>query len=165
MNKKGFALTEVLVVVVFLVSIFTFIYISVIPLIGKYENLISTEKDIDIVYKLYHIRKLIMSDENRESITTGNANVIYCSNLASSTLCNKLMEQMDLKVSNTNKYLLIYSNVVNTNSISSIRNLSGVDATEIADYAEKYRNNITGKVLFLLDKDKHTIAHLLYDTL
>ena len=50
MNKRGFALTETLVVIVFLVSIFTFIYVSIIPLIGKYENIISSENDIDMVY-------------------------------------------------------------------------------------------------------------------
>ena len=81
MNKKGFALTETLVVVVFLVSIFTFIYISIVPLIGKYENTISTEDDIDIVYKLYHIRKVLMSGEYRIDLTNGPVNEIKCESL------------------------------------------------------------------------------------
>ena len=55
-NKKGFFMTETLVVIVFIATIFTFIYISVIPLIGIYEDKSERENDIDIVYKLYNIK-------------------------------------------------------------------------------------------------------------
>lgn len=38
MNNKGFVLVETLVVSVFVVTVFTFLYINVIPLVGSYEE-------------------------------------------------------------------------------------------------------------------------------
>lgn len=38
MNNKGFVLVETLVVSVFVVTVFTFLYINVIPLVGGYEE-------------------------------------------------------------------------------------------------------------------------------
>lgn len=158
MNNKGFALTETLVVVVFLVSIFTFIYVSILPLIGKYENAINTEKDIDIVYKLYHVRKLIMSDDNNTTVTDSEVESINCSNLNKSTLCSKLMEQLDLRESNTDNYVIIYAKSLSATNIAAIKTIN----SEIGDYADKYKNNIATEALFLLDTKKHTVAHLYY---
>ena len=166
MSKKGFALTETLVVVVFLVSIFTFVYVSIIPLIGTYENTIELEKDIDIVYKLYHVRKLIMSESSskRASLTGSGVKNITCSQLGKKTFCQKLMEQLKL-----NNYVLVYADFRSNkdSAITSIRGLSSTigenSANEIANYADKYKSTITQRVLFLLDTDKHTIAHLYYD--
>ena len=68
-NKKGFVLTETLIVTVFLISIFTFVYVSIIPLLGKYDDLTSRSSNIDIVYKLYYIRNMINNDTNKTTIT------------------------------------------------------------------------------------------------
>ena len=165
MNRKGFALTETLVVVVFLVTIFTFIYVSVIPLMGKYEDMISSENDIDIYYKLYHIRKMIMSDSNRNTLTNNKnepVKEIRCENLDinNQAFCIELMKQMELN----NNYVIIYTNSID--NLSSIRSIND----EIADYIEKHENEIendsskiTNKMLFLLDTKKHAIAYLYYD--
>ena len=160
MNNKGFALTETLVVVVFLISIFTFIYVSIIPLIGKYENAINTEKDIDIVYKLYHVRKLIMGDANKNTVTDSEVESINCSNLNKSTLCSKLMEQLELRESNIDNYVIIYAKSLNATNIATIKTIN----SEIGDYADKYKNNIAAETLFLLDTKKHTVSHLNYST-
>ncbi len=159
MNSKGFALTETLVVVVFLVTIFTFIYVSILPLIGKYEDVINHEKDIDIVYKLFYVRKMIMSDANKSSVTSGTVNNITCNNLSDSVFCTKLMEQMELVQSGTNKYVLIYADSINAVNLNAIKTIS----KEVGEYAEKYKNDINNRVLFLLDTRLHTIAHLYYD--
>ena len=159
MNKKGFALTETLVVVVFLVTIFTFIYVSIIPLIGKYESMSDSENDIDIVYKLYHIRKMINSDENKATILGSTVSQITCDELNSSTFCNELMEQLDLKNEESDNYILIYSPSMNSTDLDSIKSIN----TEIGDYASKYKNKINNNTLFLLDTEKHTIAYLYYD--
>ena len=158
MNKRGFALTETLVVVVFLVSIFTFIYVSIIPLIGKYENVINTEKDIDVVYKLYHVRKLIMSDANMDNVTDSEVESINCGNLSKSTLCNKLMEHLELRDSNIDNYVLIYAESLNDSNIATIKTIN----KEIGDYADKYKSEIFGKILFLLDSKRHTVSHLYF---
>lgn len=165
MNNKGFALTETLVVVVFLVSIFTFIYISIIPLIGKYENKINNDTDIDMVYKLYHVRKVLMSGGYKTDLTTGSVKKITCSDFYKENegdfrdLCNKLMEQMELRNNNTDNYVLIYAGSLSTANINSITSLSG----EIGEYAKNYQNKLTGRLLFLLDTNKHTVSHLNYD--
>ena len=159
MNRKGFALTETLVVVVFLVSIFTFIYISVMPLMGKYEDEINSAEDLDIVYKLYHIRKTIMTDENRKNITKSEVSQITCNNLSISTFCNKLMEQMELRNDNNDNYVIIYAKALSDNNLGLIKNIN----TEIGEYATKHKTQITKRVLFLLDTKKHTIGYLYYD--
>ena len=46
MNKKGFFMVETLVVIVFCAGIFTFLYVSVLPLIGTYNDLI-----VNFLYK------------------------------------------------------------------------------------------------------------------
>ena len=165
MNKDGFALTETLVVVVFLVSIFTFIYISIIPLIGKYENRINSDGDIDIVYKLYHVRKVLMSGEYKTNLTSNAVQRITCQDLYKENdsdyrnFCNKLMEQMELRSNDTDNYVLIYANTLTNTNINTI---TGINA-EIGEYATKYKNKINERVLFLLDTNKHTISHLYYD--
>ena len=165
MYKRGFALTETLVVVVFLVSIFTFIYVSIVPLIGKYEGTISSDDDIDTTYKLYHIRKVLMSGEYRTSLTSGEVRQITCENFYQElgkdyrTFCNKLMEQMELKDNNQNYYVIIYAKTLNVNNLNAISTIN----SEIGEYATKYKSQITKRVLFLLDAKKHTLAHLYYD--
>ena len=37
MNKKGFLLAEAIVVGVFVLSLFTFLFVNVVPLVGQYE--------------------------------------------------------------------------------------------------------------------------------
>ena len=59
-NKKGFVLIELLIVAVFTASLFTFLYVNVVPLIGDYEQ---KEKydTLDTKYVLYDIRKEILT--------------------------------------------------------------------------------------------------------
>lgn len=165
MNTRGFALTETLVVVVFLVSIFTFIYVSIVPLIGKYESAINSEEDIDVVYKLYHVRKVLMSGEYRTDLTKYNVKEIKCADLYKEShedyrnFCNKLMEQMELRINNVDYYVLIYAKDLSAANLNTIKEKNA----EIGEYATKYQAKITGRALFLLDANKHTIAHLKYD--
>lgn len=63
-NKKGFVLIELLIVAVFTASLFTFLYVNVVPLMGDYEQ---KEKydTLDTKYVLYDLRKEILTwDEN-----------------------------------------------------------------------------------------------------
>ncbi len=59
-NKKGFILIELLIVAVFTASLFTFLYVNVLPIIGDYEQ---KEKydTIDTKYVLYDLRKEILT--------------------------------------------------------------------------------------------------------
>lgn len=65
-NNKGFVLIELLIVAVFTASLFTFLYVNVVPLMGDYEQ---KEKydTLDTKYVLYDLRKEILTlDENEE---------------------------------------------------------------------------------------------------
>lgn len=149
-------MTETLVVVVFLVTICTFVYVSVVPLMGKYEDLIDRERDIDIVYKLYNIRKLLYADNNKGTIVQNNIKEITCADFAKNDYCNKLMEQMEL----TN-YELIYVKDI-YNNLNAIRQIdANLNTTELYRYIRAYQND-EGEYLILLDRDRHTIAHLMY---
>lgn len=148
-NKKGFVLTETLVVTVFLVTIFTFVYVSIIPLFGKYEDMAYRDADIDIVYKLYNIRKMISNDDNNATIASNTFKRITCSDLNDTTSCNKLIEYLEL-----NNYILVYADNIQ-NRLTDFSNLN----TEMHKYVSKYKD-FNGRVLVLLDQNRHTIAHL-----
>ena len=152
-NKNGFVLTETLVVIVFLITIFTFVYVSIIPLMGKYDDLTYRDSDIDIVYKLYNIRRMINKDSNKSSITSNTFKEIKCSDLADTTYCDRLMSYLEL-----DSYVLVYADNIH-NRLSNFRNLSSDPNKEIYNYVSKY-DDFDGKVLVLLDKNTHVIAHL-----
>ena len=169
-NKKGFVLTETLVVTVFLVTISTFIYVSIIPLMGRYEDLIERERDLDIVYKLHNFRKLIIEFADEDVIVNGGFNSnITCDNLNSEgyiAYCKKMLEQIDLV-----NYRLIYvdniHNHLENGDIASVDEEIGTN--EFSQYLEMYEKEY-GEYLVLLDitkdsytgKQRHTIAHLQY---
>ena len=191
-NKKGFVMTETLVVTVFLVTIFTFIYISIIPLIGTYEDKIEREGDIDILYKLYHIRKMLYNDPNKDliinsSVSGINYKVLVCSSFSDQSYCNDLMNFLELTSNDgsniKNNYLLVYVNDIYDNWTTGVKdkvyndiinNYSteykldtqyNVDVLEqvMNDFDTYLKNNQKeeGRMLVLLDLERHTICHLL----
>ena len=176
LNKKGFALTEVLVVTVFLVSIFTFIYMSVIPLIGRYEDNIERVKDIDVVYKLYHIREMIKDDTNVQSIISYSPNEISCDDLSEENqeYCTNLLSQLD--VSNGEIY---YIKDVNYETIDEfddeelskyLRHVLHHSYEKCMQYYDIYseydsciKREKDHSFIVLRDNNKHNIAHLKYN--
>lgn len=150
-SKKGFVLTETLVVTVFLIAIFTFVYVSIIPLYGKYEDMTYRNSDIDIVYKLYNVKKMIKADANMSTVTSLPFKRITCGDLDDITLCNKTMEYLEL-----NSYMLVYTSNIQ-NNLSNFANLN----IEMRNYISKYQNS-SDKYLVLLDQNKHTIAHIIF---
>lgn len=166
-NKKGFVMTETLVVTVFLVTIFTFIYVSIVPLIGTYEGTIERNMDIDILYKLYHIRKMLYSDINKDYIIDDVHKELTCDNFTDHAYCHDLMRFLELadydKVSeNTytlsrNHYRLIYVNDIYDN----LNYVNGIDK-DMWNYIKRYQK-FDGKYLILVDTDTHVAGHLLYE--
>lgn len=158
-NNKGFVMTETLVVTVFLVTIFTFIYVSIIPLMGTYDDLSYRMADVDIVYKLYHIRKMINEDSEKSTIVNSNFTSITCNDLSDAAACNKLMEFLELRTNNVDNYILIFASSIRER-ISNFANYAQDTQKEMYNYLTKYED-FEGKVLVLLDKKNHTVAHLL----
>lgn len=70
-NNKGFVLVETLVVSVFVVTVFTFLYINVLPLIGSYEEEVNYDS-IDTKYignlARNNLKYNLNSDYNRKII-------------------------------------------------------------------------------------------------
>ena len=163
-NKNGFVMTETLVVTVFLVTIFTFIYVSIVPLMGKYDDMTFRKSDIDIIYKLYNIRKMINSDNNKSTITANTFKEIKCQDLADQNYCKKMMEMLELSEYDSvqNRYydhfILVYADDIH-NRLNNFNSLSSDTNKEMYDYILKYED-VSGGVLVLLDKNAHTLAHL-----
>ena len=154
MNKKGFVLTETLMVAVFIITIFTFIYTSLIPLLGTYKDKSTRDEDIDIAYKLHHIRTMIKKDINADMVTSDNVKVITCNDLSDRNYCNNLMSYLDL-----DQYTLVYTKSIK-NNLNSIKNINN----EISKYIDNYRNE-DNESLILLNRNDHTIVHLNYSTI
>ena len=149
-NQKGFVLMETMMVAVFIVGIFTFLYISVIPLLGKYESLIQ-ENDLDIVYKLYHLRKMVYLDD-KDSILNSNNGIITCNSLSNTTnvdKCNKLIEFMEL-----DDYQFVYVKNSSSTLNSDINN-------ELINYINK--NGNMNNTMYLIDINNHQLAHMNYN--
>ena len=151
LNKKGFFMTETLMVIVFVASIFTFIYISIIPLVGKYNDKTKRESDIDIVYKLFSIRKAINKDIRKTTIINNDVKQITCNDFGNKDYCNELMSELELS-----RYILVYTKNI-SNNYDTIKEID----KEIEKYLEQYKNE-NESALILLDKTKHTIVHLNY---
>lgn len=119
MNKKGFVLAETLVVTIFVLLIFTILYNNAVPLLGRYQQL-SYYDDLDMTYDLYHIRKLVESDTNYETIVNSNYTILQCSNgtIANYTECNNLYEALDI----------VYSTDINVNDEVIFLKKSGINA-------------------------------------
>ena len=125
---------------------------------GRYEDMIAREKDVEILYKLYNIRKMIFSDSNRSSITNTGSNTfktITCSQFSNTNYCNKMMEYLELT-----DYLLVFVDDI-FESMNSNPNVGSI-SNEVYDYISKYQLTV-GKTLILVNNTNHTIAHLRYD--
>ena len=136
-NKKGFILIETLAVTVFAASIFVFLFKSVAPLLGYYNNRMEQLGNIDSVFNNYNLRKFVYRDEYFNNNSSDNNNVaiknldytlISCSKpdrtgltgsdvnllttLYSTEYCNSLMENIGAreKVNNNyqNHFLIFY---------------------------------------------------------
>ena len=110
-NEKGFILAEAIVVGVFILSLFTFLFMNIIPLIGKYEA-VEKYDTIDSVYNTNMIRMLILENSNSTSFfpSASEEYIKYTKNtfcdqlnntgneIHSTELCNKLLSKTYLDV-------------------------------------------------------------------
>ncbi len=65
-NKEGFVLAEAIVVGVFILTLFTFLFINIVPLVGKYDS-IKQYDTVEGVYNTNLIKMMILEydDDNR----------------------------------------------------------------------------------------------------
>jgi len=126
-NQKGFVLLETVVITVFIISIFTFVYMSVVPLIGRYDELYNNY-ELEKTYELYHIRDAIYKDENFSDIISGNYKIITANDFNDKAYFNNLLGKLfDNTVINNNDYKIVYiknidSNLDNALSFLNLKN-------------------------------------------
>ena len=105
-NERGFLLAEAIVVGVFVLSLFTFLFVNIVPLVGKYE----AEEKYDTITGIYNanlIRTMIMeeSNSNRDKVINlnGASHKIYspdnlCNLLGKRNYCKALLNKTFLNV-------------------------------------------------------------------
>ena len=131
-NNKGFVLAEAIIVGVFILSLFTFLFVNIVPLIGKYEA-VKQYDTIDAVYNANMVRMVMLENTNANSFfPTGSAKYVkysaesFCNKLKndgedvnSQPFCKKLLSKTYLDVSNvivTSFRLSELKNVVKTSA-------------------------------------------------
>lgn len=106
-NNKGFVLVETLVVTVFVMAVFSVIYINFYPLAGEYERR-EFYDDVDSKYSAYWVKRFIQgstydfygSGGPADTISSNKYAVFQCSDLSSSeevSFCNKMFNRMNIK--------------------------------------------------------------------
>ena len=142
-NKKGFVLLETLVVTIFTLIIFTLLYTTTVPLLGKYKDL-SYYNDIDITYDLYYLKRLIKNDSKYNDINNSSYQSIKCTDLEDANTCNSYFDALNIKKNDELVYLDLKELSANKKYLSS----------DILDYVnridKKYNNS---KILILKRND------------
>ena len=142
-NKKGFVLLETLVVTIFTLIIFTLLYTTTVPLLGKYKDL-SYYNDIDITYDLYYLKRLIKNDNKYNDINNSSYQSIKCTDLEDANTCNSYFDALNIKKNDELVYLDLKELSANKKYLSS----------DILDYVnridKKYNNS---KILILKRND------------
>lgn len=106
-NNKGFVLVETLIVTVFVMAVFSVIYINFYPLAGEYERR-EFYDDVDSKYSAYWVKRFIQgstydfysSGGAADTISSNKYDVFQCSDLSSSeevSFCNKMFHRMNIK--------------------------------------------------------------------
>ena len=142
-NKKGFVLLETLIVTIFTLIIFTVLYTSVVPLLGRYDTL-SYYNDLDTTYDLYYIRNMLFNDSNYESISNLEYKNITCASLNDIETCQEYFQALNINPSNEDE--LIYLDLSN----DDVKNNSSL-SDDIKDYL-KYID-VKEKILLLKRDD------------
>lgn len=170
MNKKGFVLAETLVVTIFVLLIFTILYNSAVPLLGRYRQLLDYN-DIDSTYDLYHIRNLLKKDTNYNTIMSKNFAILKCAknaydntnveSIANYAECNNLYAALGIEYSTDIdiKDEVIYLkksaiNQVKNHSLISMQIKDYLDVVDLPSNALILQND--GKVSYIdINPDKN----------
>lgn len=155
MNEKGFVLLETIIVAVFIIGIFTFVYMSVVPLIGRYDEL-SNNYELEKTYKLYHIRDAIYKDNNFENIIKDNYGVIKNTDFTNKSYYDRLLNTLF----DDNNYQIIYIRSIDSNLNQAITSLNIKGAFK--EYIENTKKNKASEDFqnFLFLRDGKRFAYL-----
>lgn len=107
MNSKGFVLVESIITAAFVLAIFVFIFLNIVPLIANYDR-DKRYDSISSVYDVHLIRKMILKSENTKKVNLvtlrSSGYALYekddiCSYVTDYNYCKKLLSRTYLDVS------------------------------------------------------------------
>lgn len=165
-NCQGFVMVEALIVTVFVVVIFTFMYTSVAPLLGKYESL-ENQTSIDSIYRIYAIRNEMYKNTNYFSNLSDNYGTYSLDN----TLLNNIVKVKDYNVNNV---VLFYVKNISSNKDSAVNYIVGNILKDeekkeaqnlLVEYVKKY-DDVPENVLFMYSEEtkngtvKPSVVHI-----
>lgn len=141
LNQKAFLMAETIIVAVFIMTLFTFIYANIIPLISRYES-VDKYDDATSVFDANNIRNMIFLDIERNPSNNTLTKVFggldsspyllyendeLCNNLALETYCQTLFNE---------KHLNVKTIIVSSYKTETLKNNLNDFNREISDYLE-----------------------------
>lgn len=153
MNNKGFVLVETLIVTVFVVAIFSIVFMNFYPLIGEYERRENYD-DVDSKYGVYWVKKMLQ-DSNIYDFKEGctgsctplghkynSFNILECEDMFSESdskynICKNLWSDLGI-----NKAILTKYNIETLKECSSSSSDS-VCVTQFKDFSENFKDYIS----------------------
>jgi len=165
-NKKGFVLSEAIVVAVFILGMFTFLATNILPLLSKYERVATYDnpQEVYLANTLYDVlkqeRKLEVSDGIYSFEKDANNNILYKLNGVYSSIDFGDTYYKDLIYN----YLQIKNIVVFYDVIADI-STKPVYSRAIKEYYMylKKRNNTSGKRVILLEFQNGMFANVIVE--
>ena len=160
-NNKGFVLVETLVVTVFVMAVFSVIYLNFYPLVGEYERRESYD-DVDSKYGSYWMKRFIQGESYPFSaftadVTNRRYHVFSCDEITagkSRTLCTDLKGKLHIK----NVYITDY-NLANFKTVVSSSTAFSEEFKSYVEYLPEYRvaslNNANYRVLVEFERQFH----------
>lgn len=159
-NNKGFVLVETLVVTVFVMAVFSVIYVNFYPLIGEYERR-EVYDDVDSVYGAFWMKRFIQGSDY--SITKFQADVtgplkyhiFSCSELTSNQgLCENLRKKLHVKY----VYITAY-NLAQFKTAAATSTSFSDGFKSYVEYLPEYKvaslNNANYRVLVEFEREKN----------
>ena len=143
-NNQGFVLVETLVVTVFVMAVFSVIYINFYPIAGEYERR-EFYDDIDSKYGAYWMKRFIQgnsynffgSNSPSTRIENNTYEIFECSSLSDAqdvALCNEMRNRLDISKVVITKYRLTEFK----NTIQSNPNIIGDNFSSYIEYLPEY---------------------------
>lgn len=138
LNNKGFVLVETLISAVFIMSIFSIIYVNFYPIMAEYEKREAYD-DVDSKYATYWIKKMIQSGSVSfdgaisTDITNNKYHKFQCTDIDPTDVtalnyCNELFSEFEVAKDDAGKlniYITSYK-IGNRNDMNDKNNFKGV---------------------------------------
>ena len=185
LNRKGFVMTETLVVAVFIMGIFGIMYNNYYPLIGEYERR-EVFDDVDSKYGAFWIKRFIQHDSynlSASDITQINNNgyvLFSCSKINASIandyrrdMCTKLLKELEVKDYNSQPkvYITKYNLETFKNTVKADTNYTTFSGgfSDYVEFLPNYRvaslNDASYRVLVEFDRNKNGVDYSTFATI